>query len=701
MPIGGLSDHATNVVTNYRADTSEMRREIRGLRGEQKRHAEEQLRQQEEQNRRLDRQISLIKGVGTAAAGIMGTLGAVHGTMEAIHAQREQFIEEERLRFAAAGANVEGLRDALGGAVTEMEALRFAAQATGGEFDLTQQQLEQAAEAAQILARRTGQDTEEALEEMAKALIGDGVDTLSRYGLQLEETAGTQESFHEILRETQRIASEGMDAVDDLASRAIRSAERQSGAWEQMKESVTTASREMLIGELVEEELLTISRSAQSLQNEARVGFEELQRLDEAFAEVERRRDEIAREARDDQRWDRELVSAIVGIPEPVHDAVVASRIQREEEFADILDRRQEVFREAFSAMAGDAVEAGQSIGKNVLSPLREIRDIFREDPDPDRGLSGFLRDIADVAEEGRQAQEAAERYEELSDEFRTLEERLDESVAKQRDFAEAQQTLNRAVSAGITTQQRANQLLDQKAQNLGLVEERLFGVQRATRDMAREFESIPEPGAGAIGMAADRTGRPPDAPPQPEEPEAQIRGQMDQIFGVQRADEIDMQAEAVDRLSASFGALEDSVGRAFSAWISGSESMSDVLQRELHEFATAESARMAILATKHGGMAIGQAALGNLPAAGAHGTAAAQFAAGAALAGAFGAATRPEDAPDESAEPVDGGGGMGGGARGEPAPMQVFMGGVDAETSARERRAIARRQLRRQRFQA
>lgn len=189
----GLGDIAGTVLTRYKADTKEHRSELKKLRGEEKKRHKALLEDMEKQNERIDEQIARW---GKVAVGIGAAVAAYRvGTSAA-----DEYFKVTQLRSATAGTNVERLKSAVQGLVSETELLRFTQNATTGDFKLSQAQMERVLRGTVALAAK-GHDLTEVLERTGQAVREGNVEPLKEYGMVLRtDVNDTMEGSLEIVR---------------------------------------------------------------------------------------------------------------------------------------------------------------------------------------------------------------------------------------------------------------------------------------------------------------------------------------------------------------------------------------------------------------------------------------------------------------------------------------------------------------------
>jgi hypothetical protein len=222
----GIGDVTSKVLLEFKADTKQAKKELRGLTKEQKKAAKEQIAAMEKQNEKIEGQIALL---GKVAIGV----GAVAGAYVVLSKSAAAYAEQQQKIAQAGELSFKALADATTNLITEQQALHMAAQLNNGAFEITQQQMETAGKAAVILGQQTG-DLEGSLNDVTQALVEGNVEALKKYGIMAEGTSDTVSGFNGIMdklneklvanagfsqaagTEIQRAGNRWQDALDTL-----------------------------------------------------------------------------------------------------------------------------------------------------------------------------------------------------------------------------------------------------------------------------------------------------------------------------------------------------------------------------------------------------------------------------------------------------------------------------------------------------
>lgn len=197
----GLGDTFKSLVlTEYKADTKQMRSELKKLKGEQKDQAKAAIESAEKQNKAIDAQIAML---GKAVVAI----GAVTAAYQVAEAGIESYQKRSRLSAATVGADIDGLKKATNGLVSETKLLEFASKAMNGTFKLSQGQMEIALQGALAL-RKEGNELTKSLENIGKALQEGTSEPLKELGINFKTANDTAVGVNDVLNELAKTARE-------------------------------------------------------------------------------------------------------------------------------------------------------------------------------------------------------------------------------------------------------------------------------------------------------------------------------------------------------------------------------------------------------------------------------------------------------------------------------------------------------------
>jgi len=240
----GLFDLGREVITEYKADTSDMKSKLRELDGIEREHAEVELETAKARNEHADQWLEKMAKV-TLAIGAVKEIGEI-----AFEGYNEK-IKEARLETAAYGIDIEKLGEAAGGLKTHMELLELAAKANKSAFHNSQEDMETAEKAMRALEAR-GVGAAEAQEAVTKALVEGKTRGLEPYGIvvnkhiedlkQLGEenlTLAQKTEIHKNAMEQLKIVSEEVvDGQDNVGESMKRAEVKLSDAWAELKKSI-------------------------------------------------------------------------------------------------------------------------------------------------------------------------------------------------------------------------------------------------------------------------------------------------------------------------------------------------------------------------------------------------------------------------------------------------------------------------------
>ncbi len=204
----GLYDRIkAKVLTEYKADTSEHKRAMRGLSKEEKKRHQALIDQLDEQNRKLEGQLETWGKVATAVGGVGVAAKVLSDGFDTL-------TKNTRLAAATVGADVDGLTRATNGLVNETRLLEFASKAMNGTFQLSQNQMEGALRGALALRKTLGKELPEALDIVQKAVVEGSVEPLKELGIVVKDVENdTKEGLNAALR---ALSDEATKAGKDL-----------------------------------------------------------------------------------------------------------------------------------------------------------------------------------------------------------------------------------------------------------------------------------------------------------------------------------------------------------------------------------------------------------------------------------------------------------------------------------------------------
>ena len=178
MGLFGIGKDVNSTVTlEYKANVEQAKAALRDLSGEQKKNAQAAVTGLEDQIKAHERLASKITlGIGIAAGAVaLGIQGF------------KKYEEATRLGAASAGADMDRLRTASHGLLTDMELMGVAAEAMNGRFKLTSEELETVLGAAVALEARGIMPLSEATQKLGEAVRKGEIDPLKELGIAYDE----------------------------------------------------------------------------------------------------------------------------------------------------------------------------------------------------------------------------------------------------------------------------------------------------------------------------------------------------------------------------------------------------------------------------------------------------------------------------------------------------------------------------------
>ena len=196
--IGGAAGGAGNtVLTRMKMDTSQARRELKKLRGEQRKAFKEQLSEMEKTNDSIEKQIKKW-------AAITAAIVAVDKAWDAASASLVSYRENTRLAAAAGSIDIERLQKASHGLIEETDLLRIAAADQTSAMKLTQQQMENVVGAMSTLINE-GRDAESVIRDFTQAVSEESAESLGKFGLNVVNATKGQQAFNRVIEESAKV----------------------------------------------------------------------------------------------------------------------------------------------------------------------------------------------------------------------------------------------------------------------------------------------------------------------------------------------------------------------------------------------------------------------------------------------------------------------------------------------------------------
>lgn len=238
-----ITDILSNVITSYKADTSDMKAGLKDLQGEEKKLAQAQLDAANARNEQLETWKKQLDSLGPQLEMVRKLFEFSWDAMKAKQA-------ELRKEIAAGGVDVDRLSAAFGGLKTHMEVLEFAARNNQSAFRLTQTELETVAAATRTLTER-GFDAAEVQDRLTNALVTGKSKGLEQYGIVMHGLGDTMTlagdqmgtfskkaaNVSEIMQQLKPIAAEAGKGLGQYGEEADRAAVTFHDAWERLKMS--------------------------------------------------------------------------------------------------------------------------------------------------------------------------------------------------------------------------------------------------------------------------------------------------------------------------------------------------------------------------------------------------------------------------------------------------------------------------------
>ena len=243
MGLFGIGKDVNSTVTlEYKANVEQAKAALRDLSGEQKKNAQAAVQGLEDQVKAHERLASKITlGIGIAAGAVaLGIQGF------------KQYEEASRLSAASAGADMDRLRSASHGLLTDMELMGIAAVGMNGKFKLTSEELETVLGAAVTLERRglgpLAEITAKLSEDIRKGEIG----TLKDLGVAYDENLAKTDKRAASLQALTALSKQSADGTNSETEAVRAHGVEFRNSMDQIQESIgkIVVALEPLIGAL-------------------------------------------------------------------------------------------------------------------------------------------------------------------------------------------------------------------------------------------------------------------------------------------------------------------------------------------------------------------------------------------------------------------------------------------------------------------
>jgi hypothetical protein len=245
----GLLDISSEVLTSYKADASQHKRELQELKNFQAALGEEEGRVAAERNQSLE---DWVVGLGKVTL----ALAAVKEVGSVIMDGYREGLQEARYETAAAGVDMEKLGEAAGGLKTHMELLQFAAKASNSVFHNSQEDMEVAERAIRKMTA-AGVDAVQAQEAVENAMNSAKVKGLIPLGVAVDAHLGKLAALGEenlTLAQKTEVHSRAMEALKEFTEGTSDAQDNLGDSMKRTQVSISNSWSELKIelGKLVE-----------------------------------------------------------------------------------------------------------------------------------------------------------------------------------------------------------------------------------------------------------------------------------------------------------------------------------------------------------------------------------------------------------------------------------------------------------------
>lgn len=241
-----LSEIGKNVVIRYHAETAAAQANVRQLQKTQEKHAGAIKTQQEAEISGLEGKIAKYAKYAMYAG---AAFAAVKVSIEAM----SYAFDQQELRERASGHNIDALREATRGLVSETDLLKLAQSANLGVMKTSADDLIILAKAMDVYKER-GYDATKVAQDFGEYLQTGKAKALKDYGLQIDEARGSVAQYKQTMEQLNVVAREQAQIEEDGGDRMQQRKIQIEDATAKLKESFGTmvAAAEPLLTFMVE-----------------------------------------------------------------------------------------------------------------------------------------------------------------------------------------------------------------------------------------------------------------------------------------------------------------------------------------------------------------------------------------------------------------------------------------------------------------
>lgn len=241
-----LSEIGKNVVIRYHAETAAAQANVRQLQKTQEKHDATLKMQQEGEIKGLEAKIAKYAKYAMYAG---AAFAAVKVSIEAM----TYSFDQQELRERAAGHNIDALREATRGLVSETDLLKLAQSANLGVMKTSADDLIILAKAMDVYKER-GYDAAKVTQDFGEYLQTGKAKALKDYGLQIDEARGSVAQYKQTMEQLNVVAREQAQIEEDGGDRMQQRKIQIEDATAKLKESFGTlvATAEPLLTFMVE-----------------------------------------------------------------------------------------------------------------------------------------------------------------------------------------------------------------------------------------------------------------------------------------------------------------------------------------------------------------------------------------------------------------------------------------------------------------
>mgnify|MGYP000016392640 CR=1 FL=1 len=236
--MGLLGDIKSTITLDYKANVDQAKAALRDLEGAQKKQGQAAVTALEDQ----------VKAHENLAAKIAVTAGVVGGAIAVGISAFKAYERQTRLTAASSGADMDALRSASHGLMTDLELMSVAAEGMNGRFKLTSAEMGNVLEAAVALERRGMGPLSAIVQKLGDAVKKGEIDPLKDLGVVYDEVLAKTDKRAAAMKAIIALQAEAANGTETEIERLRAGATEAENYWNRAKAGVGQFAMESVAG---------------------------------------------------------------------------------------------------------------------------------------------------------------------------------------------------------------------------------------------------------------------------------------------------------------------------------------------------------------------------------------------------------------------------------------------------------------------